>query len=218
MNGQQQESEISRVTRSKAEAQKAYDRLSRGYDLLAGGSERPLAQIGLRLLNVKPGERVLEIGYGTGHALLAMARAVGEKGQVFGLDISTGMSRVARQRLSRDGSIARVQLICGDGAWLPLAGGWLDAIFLSFTLELLDACRRVLRPGGRISVVSLSKAGRNTPMLRLYEWAHRKFPAAVDCRPIYTRRELERAGLQVVENVPKRMWGLPVEICLARKG
>jgi len=69
--------DISRVTRSKDEARRTYDRLSRRYDLLAAAGERRCREAGLRLLAVKEGERVLEIGCGTGQALTALARAVG---------------------------------------------------------------------------------------------------------------------------------------------
>lgn len=220
-----QSMEISRVTRSKGEARKAYDRMSRWYDLMASSSERPFAQMGLRLLAITAGESVLEIGYGTGHILQAMTQLVGEEGWVFGLDISTGMSRVARQRLASAGVYSSVQLVCGDAGWLPFASGKLDAVFLSFTLELFDtpeiplaleACRRILKPGGRLCVVSLSKEGGNTLPVRLYAWAHRKFPAYVDCRPIYVQSSLERIGFRVVKAMRKSMWGLPVEICLAK--
>jgi ubiquinone/menaquinone biosynthesis C-methylase UbiE len=83
--------EISRVTRSKEAAQAAYNRMSKWYDFLAGESEKKYQDIGLRLLNVRPGESVLEIGFGTGQAILALAEAVGETGRVYGLDISEGM-------------------------------------------------------------------------------------------------------------------------------
>jgi ubiquinone/menaquinone biosynthesis C-methylase UbiE len=70
-------SEISRVTRTKEQAIASYDRLSRWYDWLSAGSERPLTELGLKKLNVNTGETVLEIGFGTGHALLALAACVG---------------------------------------------------------------------------------------------------------------------------------------------
>src|SRR5512141_881309 len=96
-----QQPEISRVTRSKQQAMAAYDRLSRWYDWLSASSEQPLAELGLKKLNASAGETVLEIGFGTGHALLSLAGVVGSAGRVFGIDISPGMFKVAREKITR---------------------------------------------------------------------------------------------------------------------
>ena len=75
---------IEPVSRSKAQAQATYDRLSRWYDVLAGGSERRLIDAGLQKLAVGEGEKVLEIGPGTGYAIVALARAAGDSGRAYG--------------------------------------------------------------------------------------------------------------------------------------
>ena len=159
-------SEISRVTRSKAQARTAYDRISRWYDWLAASSERPLAEIGLHNLNPRDGETVLEIGCGTGHAILAIASAVGVSGRVHGVDLSHGMLSIAMRKILHAIPSARVVLEQGDGIHLPFAIKSFDAIFLSFALELFDTpeiplvlseCRRVLKPSGRICVVAMAR-------------------------------------------------------------
>ena len=218
-------STISRVTRSKAQARASYDRLSHWYDLLAGRSEKRCRDAALRKLGVQPGETALEIGCGTGHALLALARAVGDSGQVYGLDISEGMLQVSQARVEQAGLADRVRLACGDAASLPFADGLFDAIFMSFTLELFDTpeiplvlqeCRRVLRHGRRIGVVAMSARGQAGWMMRAYAWAHDRFPNYVDCRPILLQEALAEAGFQRVEATVVSMWGLPVEIVIAR--
>jgi ubiquinone/menaquinone biosynthesis C-methylase UbiE len=214
---------IARVTRSKAAAESAYDRMSRFYDWFAGGSERAFMEDGLRRLALREGERALEIGFGTGHAIVAMARSVGPAGRVSGVDLSGAMLTLTEARIRREGLAERVELRRGDGAALPYAVGSMDAVFLSFALELFDTpeipvvlaeCRRVLRPGGRIAVVAMSAAERPGLALRLYLWAHSAFPAAVDCRPIYAGASLQRAGFELLHSEKKFMWGLPVEIVL----
>jgi ubiquinone/menaquinone biosynthesis C-methylase UbiE len=218
--------EISRVLRTKGEAKIAYDKMSRWYDLLAGGSEREFVRLGLDRLAIARGEVVLEIGFGTGHALVALAQAVGSAGKVYGIDISEGMRNTSQARVSKAGLATRVELRLGDAARLPFDDRFFDCAFMSFTLELFDTpeipgvlseCWRVLRWGGRLGVVSMSKKGDAGAMLRFYEWLHDAIPAYVDCRPIYAQEALVAAGFDVVEAEVRTMWGLPVEIVSAQK-
>jgi demethylmenaquinone methyltransferase/2-methoxy-6-polyprenyl-1,4-benzoquinol methylase len=217
---------ISRVTRSKQQAVVAYDRLSRWYDWLSASSEQPLTELGLKKLSVSAGEIVLEIGYGTGHALLALAAATGDGGRVIGIDISRGMSKVASQKIIRADFSRRITLQQGDATSLPFGANVLDAIFISFTLELfdtpeipvvLDECRRGLKSGGRICVVAMARDIHENLPVRIYEWLHKYMPVYVDCRPIYVQSALAQAGFQIQDVTRKWMWGLPVEICLAQK-
>jgi len=70
-------SPVTRVDRSRQSAKTAYDRLSQWYDLIAGSSEKKFADAGLRKLDVQAGGKVLEIGYGIGNGLVALAAGVG---------------------------------------------------------------------------------------------------------------------------------------------
>jgi ubiquinone/menaquinone biosynthesis C-methylase UbiE len=220
------ESQISRVTRSKVEAQATYDRISRWYDLLEGFWEQKSRDLGLQKLDVKAGEKVLEIGFGTGYTIITLAQSAGESGRVDGIDLSPGMLDVTRARLRQVGLSQRVELTCGDAVQLPFAAEFFDAVFTSFVLELFDTpeipkvlaeCRRVLRNGGRMCVVSLSKAGGPSWMRELYEWGHDKFPQVLDCRPIFVQKALEAAGFQILDAIQMSLWGLPVEVVLAGK-
>src|SRR5690349_19153641 len=102
--------EVLRVLQSKEQTKVFYDRISGVYDLLSERSEAPMRNEGLALLNVRAGERVLGIGFGTGHGLAAMARAAGRRGQVLGLDLSERMVRLARANLKKAGVLERVKL------------------------------------------------------------------------------------------------------------
>ena len=202
-----------------------YDRLSRWYDWFSASSEQPLAKLGLKKLNVCPGETVLEIGFGTGNALLSLATAVGDLGRVVGIDLSRGMFKVASEKIARANLSHRVTLEQADAAALPFESDSFDAVFTSFTLELFDTpeiatvlaeCRRVLKPGGRMGVVAMARDAYEDIPLRIYEWFHQHLPAYVDCRPIYVQSALALAGFQIPDITRKKMWGLPVEICIAQ--
>ena len=217
---------ISRVTRPRRAAQATYDAIAPWYDLIEGVWEKPLRAACLDLLRVTMGEKVLEIGPGPGHDLLTLSQATGTLGSTVGLDLSPRMLALAHERMRRAGRAHLIHLTRGDAIALPFAAGAFDAIFMSFALELFDTpeipvllagCRRALRSGGRMAVVSLSKAGHETVMRRLYEWGHRALPQVLDCRPIYVQASMEAAGFQTVQAVRRSMWGLPVELVVGKR-
>ena len=216
-----------RVSRSKTQARARYDRMSRAYDRFAGAFEKRLRDLALARLGVTEGEAVLEIGFGTGHCLVQIAEAVGAAGRVCGVDISAGMLEVSRRRLAQAELLDRVALHCGDAAELPYADETCDAVFMSFTLELFDTpeipivlgeVKRVLKPNGRLGVVSLSREYGAPLMLRVYEWLRQRLPQYIDCRPIYVEQALQEAGYRIAHNEKESLWGLPAKIAVGVKG
>jgi demethylmenaquinone methyltransferase/2-methoxy-6-polyprenyl-1,4-benzoquinol methylase len=221
------EASIKRVNRSKDAARASYNRMSRWYDMIAGSTEKKYRDWGLEKLSAQPGQRILEIGFGTGHCLVALAKAVGATGRVIGLDISDGMLAIAGERLRAEGLNDRVDLHLGDAAHLDfIEANSLDGVFMSFTLELFDnpeippllqECRRVLKPGGRLVVVSMTKTNPPGMAVRMYEWFHEHMPDYADCRPIFARQALQENGFKIEDVNVSSMWGLPVEIVLVKK-
>ena len=209
----------SRVNRPFSEAEKYYSSLSSFYDLLAS-SEKKYIKAGLDLLDPQDGERILEIGSGTGYAQIHLSKIL-DNGLCVGLDLSTGMCQIAQKKLIQAGLSSQSDIIRSDTLPIPFKTGIFDAVFTSFTLELFDSpqipnvlseCRRVLKPYGRIVVVSLSKDDPLPWAGRLYEWLHDRFPKYLDCRPIPTKFLLEEAGFEIIKDQITLMWGLPVII------
>lgn len=209
--------------RSKREAMAWYDRLCGWYDPVVWWFGREARTRGMGVLDVQPGERVVEIGPGPGRSLVAFAGGVGTGGCAVGVDISREMCRAARDQAANVGAGDRVGVVQGDGEHLPLGHGVFDAGFMSFTLELFDPpaisrvlgeCRRVLRADGRLVIVGLSKRGPRVAT-RAYERVHAAFPRYVDCRPVYVADEVRRAGFVVVATEVVPVWGLRAEVVRA---
>ena len=216
---------ISRVTRSKNDAQLFYSRISRLYDFSEGFFEKKYIQMGVEELSVKERDVVLEIGVGTGNSIIEFARLVDGSGKVYGVDIAEGMLDVTRRKLRKQGLLERVELLSKDAVSLSFEDDFFDKIFMSFTLELFDTpdiakvlseCFRVLKKGGRICVVSLSKKNNNV-MVRMYEWLHGVFPRMLDCRPIFVEEALNDVGFKTVYSSLISMWSLPVEIVVGEE-
>jgi demethylmenaquinone methyltransferase/2-methoxy-6-polyprenyl-1,4-benzoquinol methylase len=206
-----------------------YDRIAGVYDTIADGGEHVARQRGLELLAVGPGERVLEVGFGTGHSLVSMAEAVGETGHVDGIDISEGMREVARQRIAKAGLESRASLQVGAAPPLLYEDEQFDVVSMSFTLELfplptipevLRESRRVLRPGGRIGVVSMAttrEGEEDSSLEKTYKWMHRHFPHIVDCQPIAAERYVTEAGFQLKASERMSLFTMPVALLVAQK-
>jgi len=194
---------------SLEDIRKSYGVVSRFYAVAEGIFEKGLRQKGLQLLSVTLGEVVLEIGFGTGYSLKEIANSVGENGRAYGIDITPQMLEVTRKRLQKAGLMDRVELYEGDAKSMPYQDNKFDAVYMASTLELFDTpdiprvlkeIKRVLKPGGRLGIASLTKEGREGSLfLRFYEWLHQKIPKYVNCRPIYVEKSVEDVGYEITK-------------------
>lgn len=215
---------VAPVTTTRTQTRAVYDRIAPLYQLLEGLWGQAAVARGLAALDARPGESVLDVGCGPGFALVHLARDVQPHGRAVGVDLSLRMCEVASRRIRRAHLTAVAAVVESDAARLPFGSGSFDAGLMSFTLELFDTpeipevlseIRRVLRVGGRIGVVALTRAGPASRGRRLYECAHERLPRLVDCRPIYPERSLTHAGFDVTTSHRVSLWGLPVDVVVA---
>jgi ubiquinone/menaquinone biosynthesis C-methylase UbiE len=128
-----------------------FDSVADDYARLFAPHFKAVAEDLVKLLEVQPGHRVLDIGTGTGVGARAAAVAVGSEGLATGVDPSIGMLRVAR----RDGIASyaaadTIDLPFRDGAFDRVLGNFVVSFFGNFQTAMFDVMR-VLRPGGRLA-------------------------------------------------------------------
>ena len=116
----------------------------------------------IELLELKPGDVVLDVGCGTGLNFPAIEAAVGQSGRLIGIDLSSDMLAKARQRVAAEGW-QNVTLIESpvDKASIPVPA---DAVLFCFTHDVLQA------PAALENVFSATKPGARVAALG-YKWA-----------------------------------------------
>ena len=187
--------------------QSLYDFLSYFYEYLTR-YESLSKNRGLDVADIRSGDMVFEVGFGTGQIVIASAVKVGKDGHIFGIDTSSRMLEKTRKRVIKHKLTKRVNLQLGDTRHLPYTSGIFDVVFTSYLLDLIDTSaispvlqefKRVLKPGGRLVVVNMSKGHIGTTM-KLYEWFYSRCPSLFGgCRPVIIEPFLEALNFHHVK-------------------
>ncbi len=205
-----------------------YSRRSRVYSKTVAPLEFPNHVRAIEKAAIRPDDKVLEVAVGPGLALAEIARRVDRSNTVQGVDISPGMLKIARQTLQAAG-ITNVVLSEGSAADLRFPDETFDLLYNGYMLDLVSLTemtailaefKRVLKPGGRLVLLNMSKPDEHTRTLRerLYPLLPPKLALYIigGCRPVLMERPVEQAGFKHItrEFVPGRF---PSEIISAAK-
>lgn len=139
---------------------------ARYYDLVVGlislGRERIFRQAALDLVDIKPGMNMLDVGCGTGSLTIAARQKQGKDGVVIGIDPSSNMVNLAREKAEKAGVPIEFQV--GVIEKLDFPDDQFDLVFSSLMMhhlpdELklagLEEVHRVLKPGGKLLIIEL---------------------------------------------------------------
>ena len=157
-------------TRTHRHPEGSLIRKARLYDALVGvitfGRERRFREAVLALAGLSAGERVLDVGCGTGTLAIGVKRRVGETGVVYGVDASAEMIALASKKAEARGAAVDFQAAAAQA--LPFEDSSFDAVLCTMVMHHLPRDQRpqavaemgrVLRPGGRLLVVDLAREG-----------------------------------------------------------
>jgi ubiquinone/menaquinone biosynthesis C-methylase UbiE len=115
----------------------------------------------IALAQPQPGEHVLDVACGTGALTRLIPAFVGPSGRVVGLDLNPAMLDVARERTVHQARAAQIEWSEGDAGILPFADATFDVVYCQLGLMFfpnrivaLQEMRRVLRPNGRLAVMT----------------------------------------------------------------
>jgi phosphatidylethanolamine/phosphatidyl-N-methylethanolamine N-methyltransferase len=189
-----------------------YDKLATVYDLFFGPTLHPGRLQAIDRMNIQAGERVLEVGVGTGINLSLYPR----EADVTGIDFSSSMLEKARERAARPDA-APVRLLQMDAAAMRFADDAFDIVYAPYLISVVpdpvkvaQEMRRVCRPGGRI--IFLNHFLSPNPILSRIErlispaTIHIGFKSDLDLPAFLAQAGLEPVSIEKV-NWP-RIWSL----------
>src|SRR5947208_10599165 len=189
-----------------------YEKLASVYDFIFGPSLHPGRVRAIQRMGIKPGDRVLEVGVGTGINAGLYPRDCA----VTGIDLSDSMLEKARDRVARKG-IRNVRLIEMDAADLKFLDDAFDIVYAPYLISVVPdpiavarEMRRVCRTGGRL--IFMNHFRSPNPLLGWIErvispfTVHIGFKSDLDLPAFAAQAELQPLPIETVNM--SRIWSL----------
>ena len=155
------------MAKSKEEhVHEVFERISESYDKMNGVISFQM-HVGwrndtMKRMAVKPGSKALDVCCGTADWTIALAEAVGESGEVKGLDFSHNMLKVGEQKIT---PYPQIELVQGNAMELPFPDNTFDYVTIGFGLrnvpdylQVLKEMNRVVKPGGMVVCLETSQS------------------------------------------------------------
>jgi demethylmenaquinone methyltransferase/2-methoxy-6-polyprenyl-1,4-benzoquinol methylase len=132
-------------------------------DLLSFRRHKAWRKFTMKQMNVQPGATAIDLCCGTCDWTIAIAKA-SQNGRTVGLDFSSNMLEVGRQKVNKEGLGSQIELVQGNAMELPFPDNSFDYATIGFGLRnvpdytrVLQEMQRVVKPGGRVVCLELSK-------------------------------------------------------------
>jgi arsenite methyltransferase len=163
------------------------------------------------LIELKPGEIVLDLGSGGGIDVLLSAKRVGPTGKAYGLDMTDDMLALAREN-QRQAGVENVEFLKGEIENIPLPDHSVDVVISNCVINLsadkgrvLREAFRVLKPGGRFAVSDVVARGKVPEPVRrsMALWVGCIAGALEECEYV---SKLAQAGFASISVEPTRVY------------
>jgi phosphatidylethanolamine/phosphatidyl-N-methylethanolamine N-methyltransferase len=203
---------LSVATVGNAFVDRVYAYLSPVYDIAFGPPLQPGRVKAIARLAIEPGDRVLEVGAGTGINALLYPRHC----EVTAVDLSSDMLERARERITGAG-LTHIRLLEADAAQLTFVDESFDCVYAPYTISVVpdpiavvrEMCR-VCRPGGRIVILNHFRS-ENRLLARVEQaispaTVHIGFKADLDLQMLMDQTGLRPISVEKVNTPP--IWSL----------
>ncbi len=161
--------------------EKIYDRYDFMNSVISFRRHRAWRRSVMKKMQVQPGDSALDVCCGTGDWSFSLAKAVGPKGRVTGLDFSKNMLSVAEKK-NTEKSIEQLSFTWGNAMELPFEDNSFDFVTIGFGLrnvpdylQVLKEMYRVVKPGGKVVCLETSQPDNvrfQTSILFLFQTNH----------------------------------------------